>query len=149
MEDSVQDDLHDATMKEVDIGTLHGPYSATGGYRTLWIFFLCGRSRSKTRSLHMREQFEIKNSSLWSCRMANQKTRTKHKSNQTKRRHADPPTRFAFRHAAEKQSKKRKRQGRTKTTTNKDLPWTQWYCRLYSHGVATQKYATNELVATQ
>ena len=39
MEDSVQDDLHDATMKEVDIGTLHGPYSATGGYRTLWIFF--------------------------------------------------------------------------------------------------------------
>ena len=105
LEDSVQDDLHDATMKEVDIGTLHGPYSATGGYRTLWIFFLCGRSRSKTRSLHMRDQFEIKNSSLWSCRMANQKTRTKHKSNQTKRRHADPPTRFAFRHAAESKAK--------------------------------------------
>ena len=27
VEDSVQDDLHDATMKEVALGHLHGPYS--------------------------------------------------------------------------------------------------------------------------
>ena len=26
VEDSVQDDLHDATMKEVALGHLHGPY---------------------------------------------------------------------------------------------------------------------------
>ena len=37
--ESVQDDLHDATMKEVALG--HCMDLRTGGYRTLWIFFLC------------------------------------------------------------------------------------------------------------
>ena len=59
--------------------------------------------------------------------MANHKTQNKKQKQPTKRRHADPPARFAFRHPADKQSKKRKGQGPTKTTTNKDLPWTQWY----------------------
>ena len=35
------------------------------------------------------------------------------------------PARFASRHPADMQSKKRKGQDPTKTTTNKDLPWTQ------------------------
>jgi len=58
--------------------------------------------------------------------MANQK-QNKTQKQPNKRRNTDPPERFAFRHPAEKQSKKRKGQGPTKTTTNKDLPWTQWY----------------------
>ena len=59
--------------------------------------------------------------------MANQK-QNKTQKQPNKRRNADPPERFAFRHPqTEKQSKKRKGQGPTKTTTNKDLPWTQWY----------------------
>ena len=59
--------------------------------------------------------------------MANHKTQNKKHKQPTKRRHADPLARFAFRHPADKQSKKRKGQGPTKTTTNKDLPWTVWY----------------------
>ena len=55
--------------------------------------------------------------------MANHKTQNKKQKQPTKRRHADPRARFAFRHPADKQSKKRKGQGPTKTTTNKDLPW--------------------------
>ena len=58
--------------------------------------------------------------------MANQK-QNKTQKQPHKRRNADPPARYAFRHPAEKQSKKQKGQGPTKTTTNKDLPWTQWY----------------------
>ena len=58
--------------------------------------------------------------------MANQK-QTKTQKQPHKRRNADPPARYAFRHPAEKQSKQQKGQGPTKTTTNKDLPWTQWY----------------------
>jgi hypothetical protein len=53
-------------------------------------------------------------------------TQNKHKQKHHKRRNADPPARYAFRHPAEKQSKQQKGQGPTKTTTNKDLPWTQW-----------------------
>ena len=58
--------------------------------------------------------------------MANQK-QNKTQKQPHKRRNADPPARYAFRHPAEKQSKKRKGQGPTQTTTNKDLPWTQSY----------------------
>ena len=58
--------------------------------------------------------------------MANHKTQNKTQKQPNKRRHADPSARFAFRHPADKQSKKRKGQHPTKTT-NKDLPRTQWY----------------------
>ena len=63
-----------------------------------------------------------------------------------KGRNADPPARCAFRHPAEKQSKKQKGQGPTKTTTTK-------ICQGHSDEKPlcrnSQKDALNELVAAQ
>ena len=55
------------------------------------------------------------------------KPKTRNKNNQPKgdTQIPQPDLRFAIQQT--KQSKKRKGQGPTKTTTNKDLPWTQWY----------------------
>ena len=77
--------------------------------------------------------------------MANQKhkqnTNTNHKG-----RNANPPARYALRHPAEKQSKKRTGQGPTKTTTTK-------ICHGHSGEKPlcrnSQKDALNELVAAQ
>ena len=63
-----------------------------------------------------------------------------------KGRNADPPARYALRHPAEKQSKKRTGQGPTKTTTTK-------ICQGHSDEKPlcrnSQKDALNELVAAQ
>ena len=63
-----------------------------------------------------------------------------------KGRNADPPARYALRHPAEKQSKKRTGQGPTKTTTTK-------ICQGHSDEKPlcrnSQKNALNELVAAQ
>ena len=63
-----------------------------------------------------------------------------------KGRNADPPARYALRHPAEKQSKKRTGQGPTKTTTTK-------ICHGHSDEKPlcrnSQKGALNELVAAQ
>ena len=74
--------------------------------------------RSKARSLHVKKQFDV----AWQII----KPRTRHKNNQTKG-DTQIPQPDAFRHPADKQSKKRKGQGPTKTTTNKDRLCTQWY----------------------
>ena len=55
--------------------------------------------------------------------MANQKQNTKTTTQKGETQIPQPDMRFAI----QQRSKKQKGQGPTKTTTNKDLPWTQWY----------------------
>ena len=77
--------------------------------------------------------------------MANQEHK-QNKNTNHKRRNANPPARYALRHPAEKQNKKRTGPGPTKNNHTQDLPRTQWWTATVSQ---LTKRCTNELVATQ